>query len=84
MYIISKAIKGQEFLYSTRYSILCKNKTEAEILAEHLTKYNEDAAADFKLKNNEVWHVYEIDKYDAPPRYKLCCTKNKIAVRENF
>ena len=82
MYIISKAIKGKEFIYSTKYSILCSNKKQAEKLAEHLNTHNEDTQGGFKLKDNEIWYVYEIDKYDTPPRYKLSTTRGKISIKE--
>ena len=82
MYIISKTIKGKEFVYSTRYSILCSSKKQAEKLAEHLNTHNEDTQGDFKLKDNEIWYVYEIDKYDTPPHYKLSTTRGKIAIKE--
>lgn len=82
MYIISKTIKGQEYLYSNRYSILCHSKTEAEMLAEHLNKNNNETMEGFRLKDNEIWYVYKIDKYDTPPYYKLVNTKGKISIRE--
>lgn len=82
MFIISKTIKGKEFIYSTKYSILCKSKKQAKQLADFLNKNNEDTIGNFKLKENETWWVYEIDKYDAPPRYRLSTTKNKIKIVE--
>ena len=82
MYIISKTIKGKEFVYSNRYSILCKNEEQAKMLAEHLNNHNEETIGDFKLKDNEIWWVYEIDKYDTPPYYKVSSTKGKIAIKE--
>ena len=82
MFIISKTIKGKEFVYSNKYSILCKNKEEAMQLAKHLNEHNDSTIGDFKLKENEIWHCYEIDKYDSQPRYKLVNTKGKISIRE--
>ena len=84
MYIISKTIKGQEYIYSNKYSILCKNEKQASILANHLNNNNNDTIGDFKLKDNETWHVYKIDKYDTTPRYKLSVTSNKISIKENY
>lgn len=84
MFIVSKTLKGKEFVYSNKYSILCKNEEEAKKLSEHLNKYNDSAIGDFKLKDNEIWYVYEIDKYDTRPTYKLKCAKNKISLVENF
>lgn len=82
MFIISKTIKGQEYLYSNKFTILCNSKKQADKLAEHLNLHNEDSMGDFKLKDNEIWYTYEIDQYDTPPRYKLSCTKNKISIKE--
>ena len=82
MYIISKTIKGKEFVYYTKYSILCKNKQQAEKISTFLNEHNDTANGLFKLQDQEVWHVYQIDKYDTPPRYKVTNTKNKISIKE--
>lgn len=84
MFIISKTIKGKEFVYSTNHSILCKDKKQADKLADFLNKNNNNTIGNFKLKDNEIYHVYEIDKYDTPPRYRLKTTKNKISIVENY
>ena len=84
MFIISKTIKGQEYLYSNKYSILCENEKQARELASFLNKNNNSTINDFKLKDNEIWHVYKIDKYDNVPRYKLKNTKGKISIVENY
>ena len=84
MYIISKTIKGKEYIYWKKYSILCNSKKQAEKLAEHLNNHNEDTNGDFKLKDDEYYKVYEIDNYDPIPRYKLKSTKNKITLVENY
>lgn len=84
MYIISKTIKGQEFLYSNKYSILCKNEKQAKELANFMNKNDDKTIGQFKLKENELWHVYEIDMYDTPARYKLKSTRNKISIVENY
>ena len=84
MYIISKTIKGQEYLYSNKYSILCKSEKQAIQLANHLNEHNDNTIGDFKLKDNETWHVYKIDKYDSEPRYKICSTNEKISIKENY
>lgn len=80
MYIISKTIKGQEYLYSNKYSILCKSEKQARELAQFLNNNNNSAIGDFKLKENELWFMYQIDNYDTPPRYKLTSTKGKIKI----
>ena len=82
MFIISKTIEGKEFIYSTKYSILCKSEKEAEKLAEFLNTHNDSAIGDFKLKDNEKWYKYEIDEYDTPPRYKLKQVRGKISITE--
>ncbi len=84
MFIISKTIKGQEYLYSNKYSILCKNEKQAQQLASFLNNNNNSTIGDFKLKDNELYFVYEIDNYDTQPRYKLKSTKNKISIVENY
>lgn len=82
MYIISKTQKGKEYLYSTQHSILCKNEKQARVLADFMNNNNENAIGNFKLKEGEHWWVYEIDKYDTPPRYELKTTKGKISIKE--
>lgn len=84
MFIISKTIKGKEFIYSTKYSILCKSQKQARELARFLNEHNDTALNDFKLKENELWYVYEIDKYSPLPRYKISQTKGKISIKENY
>lgn len=84
MFIISKTIKGKEYLYSNKHSILCKNEKQAQQLASFLNNNNNDTIGDFKLKDNELYYVYEIDNYDTQPRYKLKSTKNKISIVENY
>ena len=84
MFIVSKTVKGKEYLYSNKYSILCKNKEQANQLASFLNKNNNTSISDWKLKDNELYYVYEIDNYDTQPRYKLKSTKNKISIVENY
>jgi len=81
MFIIAKTLKGREYLYSTKQSILCTNEQQARILAEHLNNNNDTTSELFKLKDGEVWFLYNIDQYDTPPAYKLVRTKGKISVR---
>lgn len=84
MYIIAKTVKGREYLYSTDYSILCKTETQAQKLATFMNSHNDTSTNGFKLKDNEIWHTYEVDRYSAIPRYKLTSTKNKISIREYY
>lgn len=84
MFIISKTIKGKEFMYSNKYSILCNSQKQAQVLARFLNEHNDTALNDFKLKDNELWYAYEIDKYDTVPRYKISQTKGKISIKENI
>ena len=82
MFIVSKTIKGKEFIYNNSYSILCKNEEQANKLARFLNENNDTTSNDFKLKDNEIWHTYKIDRYDTRPRYELKTTKNKISIIE--
>ena len=82
MFIISKTIIGKEYIYSTKFSILCKDKKQADKLATFLNKNNDNSIGDFKLKENEKWYTYEIDNYDIPPRYVLSTTRGKITLKE--
>jgi len=79
MNIIAKAIKGKEFIYSNKHSILCTNEEQAIKLANFLNTH-EIINNDFKLNNNEVWHNYKIDIYDNQPSFKIKTTKNKISI----
>lgn len=80
MFIISKTIKGNEYMYSKRYTILCKNEALANKLANFLNLNNDTSIGDFKLKDNEIWHTYQIDEWDTPPKYKLKTTRNRISI----
>jgi len=80
MFIVAKTIKGKEFIYANESSIYCKNENQAKKLAEHLNKNNESAIGKWKLNENELWFVYEIDNYSAIPTYRLKNTKNKISI----
>ena len=80
-HIISKAVKGQEFLYSKSFMMLCKNKKEADLIAQHLNENNEFTMGMFKLKEGETWHTYEIDDYDSVPQYKISQTKRGLIVK---
>lgn len=84
MFIVAKTIKEKEFVYDNNYSIKCKNESQASKLAKHLNNNNDTAIGKFKLKDNEIWWVYEIDMYDSIPHYKLKTTKNKISLVENW
>lgn len=83
MFIVAKTIKGKEYIYSNKYSILCKNEKEAQMLSKHLNDNNNTAIDTFKLKESECWHVYQIDEYDTQPTYKLKNTKGKITLVYN-
>ena len=81
--VISKAIKGKEFIYSKKYLILCKNEKQANELAAHLNTNDIDSVGVFKLGAGEVWQAYKLDEYDAEPVYKVKVTKNKISLTYN-
>lgn len=84
MFIISKTIKGKEFVYSKAFMIACNSEAQAKALSKHLNENNENTLGTFKLKDNETWFVYEVDKYDNEPRYKVKTTKNKISLVEYY
>lgn len=85
LYITSKSIKGKEFIYSMKYSILCKNKEQADKLTKHLNEHNDTAIGEFKLKNNEVWYTHEVGDYEKNYiPFKLKSTKNKITITSNL
>lgn len=83
MYIVAKTIKGKEYIYDNKYSILCTSEKQAKKLATHLINNNESAINEWKLKNGETWHIYQIDIYDKQPMYKLVATKTSIKIRTN-
>jgi predicted choloylglycine hydrolase len=82
MNIISKSLKGKEYMYKKDFMILCKNKNQAEQLSNFLNNNNENTQGIFKLKEGEIWHDYIIDKYDNEPKYKVKSIKNKIVITE--
>lgn len=57
MFIVAKTNKGTEYLYDVLSSHKV-SKAAKNIICNSLNdnKYN--------IKNNEIWHIYEIDKYD--------------------
>lgn len=83
MYIVAKTTKNKEFIYNNRTSIKCASLKVAQLLADHLNKYNEQSLGIFKLKEGEVWHFYEVGNWETP-RYKLARIKGKISIRENI
>ena len=58
MVILAKAIRGQEYLYSAK-SAHEVSKAKAEKIKEVLNGLR------WNLKDNEVWHVFEVDGYDS-------------------
>lgn len=57
MFIVAKAILGQEFLYDASSSHEV-SKTSAKVVCDSLN------AAKYNLKDNQIWKVMEVDKYD--------------------
>ena len=80
MIVVCKTVIGKEYMRSKTHSILCGNDGTAKKLAQFLNDHNEASCGDFKLKDGETWHVYEIDQYDYQPTYKLKSMKGKISV----
>ena len=58
MKIVAKALKGQEFFYraSTAHKV---SERSANVIAKALNE------SGYELKDNEVWHVFDIDEYDS-------------------
>ena len=83
MFIIAKAVKEHEFMYKKSSMILCNSKKQATQLADFMNSHNDTTRADWKLKENETWYVYEIDEYDSVPQYKIKNTKGNIVIVEN-
>ena len=80
MFIIAKTIKGQEYIHSKVYAFECNNKKQAVTIAEFLNNNNDNSKGDWKLKDNEIWRLYEIDNYDTQPFYKIKSVKGKISI----
>lgn len=57
MKILAKAIKGQEFMYSIRSAHKVSARS-ATVILDIVNKYR------FQLKDNEIWHIYDVDEYD--------------------
>jgi hypothetical protein len=83
MYIVAKTKKDKEFIYNNSTSIKCGSLKVAQLLADHLNKYNEQSLGIFKLNEGETWHFYEVENWENP-RYKLAKTRGKISIRENI
>lgn len=84
IFIVAKTTRGNEFIHSREYSILCKNEKQARELSIHLNQNNEKNINGWKLKENEIYHVYQIDNFDFQPMYKLKNVKNKISLVYNY
>lgn len=57
MYCIAKSVKGAEYMYNAS-SAHKVSKASAQKIADALNN------AKWNIKDNEVWHVHEIDRYD--------------------
>lgn len=75
MTVIAKAIKGQEFLYNAS-SAHKVNSSKVDIVLKVLNN------AKYDIKENEVWHKYEVDRYDRAYEYgsfqSFICGQSKI------
>lgn len=60
MKIVAVAVKGKEFLYNPKTAHKVSVKS-AERICQNLNESR------FRLKEGEIWHVYEIDQYDIRP-----------------
>ena len=57
MKVLAKAIKGKEFFYSVK-SAHKVNPKNARLIRDALNMNK------YMLKDGEIWHLYDIDKYD--------------------
>jgi len=57
MKVIAKSVKGHEFLYNAASARQVSNRSASVILKV----LNEKR---YQLKDNEVWHIHEVDSYD--------------------
>ena len=57
MKVIAKSIKGREFLYDASSA-----RKVSERSAEKILKVVNDMR--WTLKDNEVWHIHDVDSYD--------------------
>lgn len=64
MTIVAKAKKGQEFLYNPR-SAHKVSKSSAQWIADGLN------AAGYQLNAGEIWHIFDIDRYDTAYLYAI-------------
>ena len=81
MVIIAKAPKGREYMYKISSMIKCRGRAQAEMVARYLTENNESVNTnDFRLGENEVWHIYTIDSYDHQPIYTTRTIKGNLVI----
>jgi len=62
MKIVAKSIKGQEFLYNAKSAHRVSERS-ANLICKALNE------AKYNLKEGEVWHVHDIDRYDTAYQY---------------
>ncbi len=58
MKVIAISVKGHEFLYSLN-SVHRVSDKNAKRICDCLNRNS------FRLKENEVWHIHDVDKYDS-------------------
>lgn len=74
MYILALTQKGAEFIYnlSTAHQV---SKNSAEKIKDTLNQLK------YKIKSDsQVWHIYEVDRYDAAYDY---ATLQRFTIRNN-
>ena len=64
MFILAKSEKGKEFFYNAK-SARKVSKASAKTICDALNKIG------WNLKENEVWHIHEVDKYDIAYEYGM-------------
>lgn len=58
MKVIAKTIKGREFMYNPRSARKVSERSALKILSI-VNEYK------WNLKDGEIWHLYDVDQYDA-------------------
>lgn len=82
MLIIAKTVKGKEFMYSIK-SARKVSKASAEKILAIVNAHKEILGA----KEDEIFHIYEIDEYDtayAYAQYQSFTIRNGIVTARNY
>lgn len=62
MKVVAKSLKGHEYMYSAKSAHKVPNSS-AQAICDALNECK------YKLKENEVWFIHEVDRYDNAYEY---------------